>query len=211
MSADLRSNELEAFTRLTATALPIDIVNLDTDQLIPSRFLMKPRDEKYWTYLFHDLRYDRDGAEIPDFLLNRPPYRGSKIIVGSRNFGCGSSREGAVFALTANGFRAIIAPSFGDIFFNNCFNNGVLPVVVNQAVARALRRQLIEQPGTEITIDLEAQQFTAPDGSVSEFAIDPHRKYRLLKGLDAVTYTLQYEDAMTAFERQYRRDADWLF
>lgn len=202
---------MEAFTRLTATALPVDIVNLDTDQIIPARFLMKPRDENYWRYLFHDLRFDGEGIEKPDFLLNQPPYREARIIVGNRNFGCGSSREGAVFTLTANRFRAVIAPSFGDIFANNCLNNGVLPVVVDEAVANALRRQLVEQPGAEISIDLEAQQFTAPDGTVHGFDIDPHRKYRLLNGLDAVDYTLQYENHMTAFERAYRRDASWLF
>ncbi len=202
---------MEAFTRLTATALPVDIVNLDTDQIIPARFLMKPRDENYWRYLFHDLRFDGEGTEKPDFLLNQPPYREAQIIVGNRNFGCGSSREGAVFTLTANRFRAVIAPSFGDIFANNCFNNGVLPVVVDEAVANALRRQLVERPGAEISIDLEAQQFTAPDGAAHGFDIDRHRKYRLLNGLDAVDYTLQYETDMTAFERAYRRDASWLF
>ena len=202
---------MEAFTRVTATALPMDIVNLDTDQIIPARFLMKPRDENYWRYLFHDLRFDGEGAEKPEFLLNQLPYREARIIVGNRNFGCGSSREGAVFTLAANKIRAVIAPSFGDIFYNNCFNNGVLPVVVDEAVANALRRQLVERPGAEISIDLEAQQCTAPDGAIHGFDIDPHRKYKLLNGLDAVDYTLQFENDMTEFERAYRRDASWLF
>lgn len=202
---------MEAFVRLTATALPLDIANLDTDQLIPARYLMKPRDDKYWSYLFHDLRFDDNGGEKTDFLLNQPAYREARIIVGNRNFGCGSSREGAVFALTANAFRAVIAPSFGDIFYNNCFNNGVLPITVDEALAAALRRQLYERPGGRITIDLETQKFTAPDGSIHRFEVDPHRKYRLLNGLDAVTYTLQFEDTMTAFERNYRETSEWLF
>ncbi len=202
---------MEAFIRLTATAMPLDISNLDTDQLIPARYLIKPRDDRYWSYLFHDLRFDGNGDEIPDFPLNQPPYRNAGIIVGGRNFGCGSSREGAVFALTANEIRSIIAPSFGDIFFNNCFNNGVLPIVVDEALAADLRRQLREGPGTEISIDLEAQQFTAPDGSVHGFEIDPHRKFRLLNGLDAVTYTLQFEEAINAFEQVYKLESAWLF
>lgn len=202
---------MEAFRRLTAAALPIDVVNLDTDQLIPARFLMKPRDDKYWSYLFHDLRFDSGGAEKPEFLLNQPPYRDARIIVGCRNFGCGSSREGAVFALTANRFRALIAPGFGDIFYNNCFNNGVLPVVVEDKAAAGLRRQLHDRPGAEITVDLTTQQITAPDGAMTGFDIDPHRKHRLLNGLDAIDYTMGFDDAMTAFERRYRREADWLF
>lgn len=202
---------MEAFIRLRATAMPLDISNLDTDQLIPARYLIKPRDDRYWSYLFHDLRFDGSGDENPDFPLNQPPYRNAGIIVGGRNFGCGSSREGAVFALTANEIRSIIAPSFGDIFFNNCFNNGVLPIIVDEALAADLRRQLREGPGTEISIDLEAQQFTAPDGSVHGFEIDPHRKFRLLNGLDAVTYTLQFEEAINAFEQVYKLESAWLF
>jgi 3-isopropylmalate/(R)-2-methylmalate dehydratase small subunit len=202
---------MEPFIRVTATALPLEKPNMDTDQLIPARFLLKPRDDKYRTYLFHDLRFNEDGSEKPDFVLNQPLFRDARIIVGNRNFGCGSSREGAVFALTANGFRSAIAPSFGDIFYNNCFNNGVLPVVLPDDAVTDLRARITDRPGATITVDLEAQTVTGPDGSVYRFEIDPHRKHRLLNGLDAVSYTLQFEDEMIAFETAYRKHAGWLY
>ncbi len=130
---------MRKFTAVTAVAAPIDVVNFDTDQLIPARFIRKPRDDSYHVYLFHDLRYDESGAERPGFVLNQPAYRESRIIVGARNFGCGSSREAAVFALDANDFRAVVAPTYGDIFFNNCFKNGMLPVVLDEAIVDGLR------------------------------------------------------------------------
>ena len=126
---------MKKFDSITAVAAPMDSVNLDTDQFIPARFIRKPRDhDDYHLYLFHDLRYDETGAERPGFVLNQAPYRAARIIVGARNFGCGSSREAAVFALDANDFRAVVAPSYGDIFFNNCFKDGILPVVLDEVV-----------------------------------------------------------------------------
>ena len=203
---------MKKFTSLTAVAAPVDAVNLDTDQLIPARFIRKPRDhEDYHLYLFHDLRYDETGAERPAFVLNQPAYRESRIIVGARNFGCGSSREAAVFALDANGFCAVVAPSYGDIFFNNCFKDGLLPVVLDEAVVDGLRAALHAQPGARMTIDLETQTLTAPDGAHHSFEVDPFRKHCLLNGLDDISLTLEHAAEMDAFEATYREEMSWLY
>lgn len=202
---------MEPFTRLTAIAVPLEPANIDTDQIIPARFLLKQRDENYASYLFRDLRFDPEGAEKSGFALNRAAWRDATIIVANRNFGCGSSREGAVFTLAAYGIRSIIAPSFGDIFFNNCFNNGVLPVVLDDDRVADLRRLLHAEPGAEITVDLEARIVTGPDGAAHGFDVDPHRRARLLEGLDTIGHTLQFEDDFQAFETRYIMDAGWLF
>ncbi len=199
------------FTSLTGVAAPIDAINLDTDQLIPARFIRKPRDDDYHVYLFHDLRFDDSGAERPEFVLNRAPYRAAQIIVGARNFGCGSSREAAVFALDANGFRAVVAPSYGDIFFNNCFKNGVLPVVLDEAVVDRLRAELHDAPGARLTVDLETQTVTGPDGTRYSFDVDPFRKHCLVNGLDDILLTLEHEAEMDAFEAEYRQRMSWLY
>lgn len=199
------------FTTLTGVAVPIDTVNLDTDQLLPARYLRRPRDDRYPSYLFHDLRFGADGSERPDFVLNRAPYRRARIIVGAQNFGCGSSREAAVFALVANDIRAVLAPSFGDIFFNNCAKNGVLAIRLDAAATTGLRAALHAAPGAAMTIDLAAQRITAPDGATLAFDIDPFRKRCLLEGLDDIALTLEHEAAIAAFEDRYRADADWLF
>lgn len=200
---------MEPFTCFTAVAVPMDQDNIDTDQILPARHLMMPRDERYGGYVFKDLRLDRDGNEIDTFILNQERFRPSRIIVAAHNFGCGSSREGAVFTLVDADFRAIIATSFGDIFYNNSFNNGLLPVALPEETVQLLRQQLHEGDGAEVTVDLEAQTVTGPDQSVYPFEIDAHRRNRLLKGLDAVGYTLQYEDDITRFERRYSDDAPW--
>src|SRR5262252_9729662 len=135
---------MDAFTTLSAVAAPIDLPNVDTDRIIPARFLRKPRGPGYERYLFHDVRFDAAGAERPEFILNQAPYRSAKIVVAAENFGCGSSREAAVWVLAANGFRSVIAPSLGDIFHQNCFKNGVLPVILPADAVAALRRQLHE-------------------------------------------------------------------
>ncbi len=201
---------MEPFTKLTAQAVPIDLANVDTDQIIPARFLKRPRDERYPSYLFHDLRYAEDGAERPDFILNQGPFRGAGIVVAERNFGCGSSREAAVYALMANGMRCVIAPSFGDIFFSNASKNGLLPVVVNGALASKLRRQLHERPGAEMTVDLERQTLIAPDGASHAFEVDPARKERLIKGLDDIQITLGYADAIAGFEERQAKKRPWV-
>ena len=203
---------MKKFQSITAVAAPMDSVNLDTDQLIPARFIRKPRDhDDYHLYLFHDLRYDETGAERPDFVLNQAPYRAARIIVGARNFGCGSSREAAVFALDANNFRAVVAPSYGDIFFNNCFKDGILPVVLDEAVVDGLRAKLHAAPGARLTVDLETQIVTGPDGVRHPFDVDPFRKHCLLNGLDDIQLTLQHGAEMDAFEVAYRDEMSWLY
>lgn len=201
---------MEPFTQFTAIAAPMDRDNIDTDQVIPARYLMMPRDDRYKTYVFRDLRIDTDGDEVADFVLNQPAFRDSRIIVGKHNFGCGSSREGAIFTLVDAGFRSIIATSFGDIFYNNAFNNGLLPVVLPEESVSSLRASLHEAPGAPITVDLEAQTVVGPDGVEHKFEIDAHRRHRLLNGLDAVSYTLQFEAEMDAFEDNYARTTSWL-
>jgi 3-isopropylmalate/(R)-2-methylmalate dehydratase small subunit len=202
---------MKKFTSLTAVAAPMDAINLNTDQLIPARFMRKPRDENYHLYLFHDLRFDETGAERPEFVLNLPAYRASRIIVGARNFGCGSSREAAVFALDANDLRAVVAPSYGDIFFNNCFKNGVLPVVLDELVVDGFRAELHAAPGAQMSIDLESQTVTGPDGKQYPFDVDPFRKHCLLNGLDDVLLTLEHTAETDAFEAAYRAEMSWLY
>ena len=200
---------MEPFTCFTSVAVPMDQDNIDTDQILPARHLMMPRDERYGGYVFKDLRLDQDGNEIETFILNKEGFRQSRIIVAAHNFGCGSSREGAVFTLVDAGFRAIIATSYGDIFYNNSFNNGLLPVVLPEKTVRLLRQQLQEGPGAELTVDLQDKTVTGPDQAVYPFEIDAHRRNRLLKGLDAVGYTLQYASDINTFEEQYNDDAPW--
>jgi 3-isopropylmalate/(R)-2-methylmalate dehydratase small subunit len=202
---------VEPFSVLTSVAVPMDTPNVDTDQIIPARFHREPRGDGYGRFLFHDLRFNEDGTPREEFILNRAPYRDAQILVGARNFGCGSSREGAVFALADYGFRSVIAPSFGDIFRTNCYKNGVLPIVTAADVAAAVRSHLTGAPGSTLTIDLAAQTFTAPDGTAHAFEIDPFNKRCLLKGLDDVRLTLEYEQDITTFEERYRAEAPWLF
>lgn len=192
---------MEAFTRLKAPAIPIDIANCDTDQIIPARFLRHTPDHAgYDRFLFHDLRFDSDGGEKPDFIFNQAPYGDGGIIVADVNWGCGSSREAAVHALLANGIRAVIAPSFGDIHYNNCLKNGVLPVRLARETCNGLRARLHQTPGAEIEIDLGPQRLTGPDGEVHDFEIDPFDKHCLLEGLDDISLTLEYETEIAAFE-----------
>ncbi|MBX9810165.1 MAG: 3-isopropylmalate dehydratase small subunit [Burkholderiales bacterium] len=198
------------FSRLTAVAAPLDLANVDTDKIIPARFLRKPRDPGYDPYLFYDMRFNAEGRERPDFVLNHPAYRKAGILVAGANFGCGSSREGAVYALMDYGIRAVIAPSFGDIHYANALQNGMLPVLLPEETCRRLREQLREQPGTRITVDLEAQTVTAPDGKTHRFEIDAGTKETLLKGLDEVALVLQHLPEIEAFEKRYHGEAPWL-
>ncbi len=201
---------MEAFASVTATAVPLDAVNIDTDRVIPARFLHRPRGPEYAGLLFHDIRFDEDGRERADFIMNQPAFREARILVAADNFGCGSSREHAVWALAAYGIRAVIAPSFGDIFFNNCFKVGVLPVVVPAETAATLRRQLHAMPGASITVDLETQTVTGPDGSRIPFTVDPFRRQGLLRGEDEIALTLGHEAAIAAFERRHAVEEPWL-
>ena len=201
---------MEPFSALTAVAVPIDLPNVDTDRIIPARFLRKPQGPELGRYLFHDVRHDEQGAERPDFILNQPPYRAARILVAAENFACGSSREAAVWALVAHGFRAVIAPSFGDIFAQNCGKNGALAVVLPPAVAAGLRQALHARPGAEITVDLPAQTVMGPDGARHEFAVDPFLKECLIKGVDEIALTLGHEAAIRAFEVRHREGLPWL-
>lgn len=197
---------MEPFTTLTAVAVPLDLVNVDTDRIVPARFLRRPRSEGYQNFLFHDLR---EGER--DFVLDRPEYRGAGILVAAENFGCGSSREAAVWALAGSGLRAWIAPSFGDIFFENSFKNGALAVVLPLERVAALREQLRARPGSEVTIDLPAQTVTFPDGAVERFEVDPFRKECLVAGIDEIELTLRHAHAIEAYEAQARAATPWLF
>ena len=202
---------MEPFTRITAVAAPIDLPNVDTDRVIPARFLRKPQGSAgYDRYLFHDVRFAADGSERPEFVLNQPPYRGAKILVTAENFGCGSSREAAVWALAANGFRAVIAPSLGDIFHQNCFKNGLLPVLLPAETTTAMRRQLQARPGATVTVDLAAQTVTAPDGTAHRFTIDPFRKKCLMEGFDELDLTKTYEADIAAFETRHAKEFNWV-
>jgi 3-isopropylmalate/(R)-2-methylmalate dehydratase small subunit len=199
------------FTRVTAVAAPIDLPNIDTDRVIPARFLRKPQGAPgYDRFLFHDVRFDATGAERPEFVLNQPAYRDAKILVTAENFGCGSSREAAVWALAANGFRSVIAPVLGDIFHQNCFKNGVLPVLLPADATATLRRQLHERPGSSITVDLDAETVTGPDGATYKFTIDAFRKRCLLEGLDEIGLTQTYSEQIGAFEGRHANEFPWL-
>ena len=201
---------MEPFRRLTAVAAPLDMANVNTDQIIPARFLRKPRSAGYGNFLFNDIRQGADGAPNPDFVLNRVPYATARILVAGVNFGCGSSREGAVYALHDRGFRAVIAPSFGDIFFNNCAKNGVVAAKLPEAAVTELLRQLAAQPGATLTVDLEADAVIAPDGARHEFSLDAGRKRCLLEGLDDIRLTLQHDAEIAAFEQRRYTALPWL-
>ena len=201
---------MDPFTTLTAGAVPLDLPNIDTDRVIPARFLRKPKEAGLGSYFFHDVRFNPDGSENGDVILNQAPYRGAKILVTAENFGCGSSRESAVWALMGAGFRCVIGPSFGDIFFENCFKNGALAVVLPADVAAGLRRALAERPGAALTVDLEAQTVTGPAGETIRFEIDAFRKHGLLTGQDEVEMTLAQLPAIEAFEARRRDEMPWL-
>jgi 3-isopropylmalate/(R)-2-methylmalate dehydratase small subunit len=197
---------MEPFTRLDAVALPIARANVDTDQIVPARYLQKPRADDFGAYLFRDLRFDADGSEKPDFALNDPAYRASRIVVAERNFGCGSSREHAVWALYDYGFRAAIAPSFGDIFASNAIKNGFLPVRLAEAIVASLLAQLAERKGAHVGVDLPSQTVRAPDGVSHRFEIDAFAKRCLIEGLDEIAYTLTLLDKVAEFESRRARE-----
>lgn len=194
------------FTTLQAVAVPVPQPNLDTDQIIPARYLSRARTAGFADGLFHDLRFDGTGAERPDFVLNQAPFRSAGIIVGERNFACGSSREHAVWALTDYGIRAALAPSFGDIFYTNGLKNGLLPVRLPAEVIENLLAQLLREPGGEIAIDLPGQTVRLPDGSEHPFDIDPYSKRCLLNGQDDIDFTLSQVEQIDAFEQRMGRE-----
>jgi 3-isopropylmalate/(R)-2-methylmalate dehydratase small subunit len=196
----------EPFTTLTAIAAPLDMPNVDTDQILPARFLRRPRDERYATYGFHDLRFNPDGTPQPGFILNRAPFDRAGILVAARNFGVGSSREAAVYALLALGIRCVVAESFGDIFFSNALKNGLLPVRLPEPAVTALRDLILAVPGTALTVDLPRNRLSAPDGTAHDFVIPPFSRDCLLRGLDEIGLTLTLLPEIEAFEAPGRRD-----
>ena len=196
---------MDKFTRLTATACPLNVANLNTDQIVPARFLKRPRSAGFGEALLHDLRFDAQGHERPDFPLNRPAWRGARIIVGGRNFGCGSSREGAVYALYDYGIRCVIAPSFGDIFSGNAIQNGLVLAMVTDDEAAEIMAALQQTPELPVTVDLEQQTIVCGNRTYS-FSIDPVRRMRLLNGWDDIALTLAHADEITAYEQDRERE-----
>jgi 3-isopropylmalate/(R)-2-methylmalate dehydratase small subunit len=195
------------FRLLDAVAVPLDEANVDTDQLAPGRFLMRP---VFAELLLHDRRFERDGTPSRDFVLNDPAYAGAEIIVSQRNFGVGSSREFAALALPAAGFRCVIAVSFGDIFYNNCLQNGVLPVVLEEQAVDALLQALRANPGLHVSVDLPSQTVAASKCGPYPFSISAVRKRCFLEGLDDIALTDRYSKPIAAFEANYYRAFPWL-
>ncbi|MBE3556952.1 MAG: 3-isopropylmalate dehydratase small subunit [Firmicutes bacterium] len=191
---------MESFTTHTGLVAPLDRVNVDTDAIIPKQFLKRIERTGFGPFLFYDWRYLEDGAPNPAFVLNQPRYQGASILLARDNFGCGSSREHAPWALQQYGFRAIIAPSFADIFYNNCLQNGLLPVVLRSEEVDALFDRTQTEEGYRLTIDLNAQQVSDAHGFQAHFEIDPYRKECLLQGLDDIGVTLRYEADIAAYE-----------
>jgi 3-isopropylmalate/(R)-2-methylmalate dehydratase small subunit len=202
---------MDRFQTLTAIAAPYEPTNVDTDQILPARFLKMPRGDgrHYGGYLFHDLRHGDDGSRLPDFVLDRPEYRGARILVANSNFGCGSSREGAVYAFLDAGFRCVVAPSFGDIFFNNCLKNGIVPVRLPEGDCAVLRALIAAAPGTALTVDLQAQELRAPGRAAHRFEVDGFFREMLLKGVDEVGLPLGLAAEIADFERRHHAAIPW--
>ncbi len=201
---------MEKFTVLTGVAAPLPMINVDTDMIIPKQFLKTIKRTGLGKNLFDEMRYTQDGAEIADFVLNKPAYRSAKVLVAGANFGCGSSREHAPWAIADFGIRCIIAPSFADIFFNNCFKNGILPIRLPTEQVDALMKQAENGANATFTVDLENQVVVAPDGSKTAFEVDSFRKHCLLNGLDDIGLTLQKAAKIEAFEAARKQSAPWL-
>ena len=200
---------MEKFTTLTGIAAHLPMINVDTDMIIPKQYLKTIKRTGLGEGLFAELRYDEAGKPLPDFVLHKPPYTEAKILITGENFGCGSSREHAPWALLDFGFRCIVAPSFADIFYNNCFKNGILPIVLPQAEIDKLIDDAARGANAVITVDLEAQEIRGPDGGVIKFDVDSHRKRCLIEGLDDIGLTMEKADAIAAFEQQNATSRPW--
>ena len=200
---------MENFTTLTGIAAYLPMINVDTDMIIPKQYLKTIKRTGLGKGLFAELRYDEKGVPLPDFVLHKPHYTKAKILITGENFGCGSSREHAPWALLDFGFRCIIAPSFADIFYNNCFKNGILPITLPQEEIDKLIDDASRGANATITIDLGAQEIRGPDGGVIKFDIDPFRKRCLMEGLDDIGLTLEKGDAIEAFEARSKHDRPW--
>lgn len=211
---------MKPFTKKAGIVAPMDRANVDTDMIIPKQFLKSIKRTGFGPNLFDELRYldegqpDADNSQRPlnkDFVLNQERYQGASVLLARENFGCGSSREHAPWALEDFGFQVIIAPSFADIFFNNCFKNGLLPIVLDESTVDGLFKEVEANPGYQLTVDLENQVIEKPDGSTIEFDVDGFRKHCLLNGLDDIGITLQDADDIKAYEEKRRQSAPWLF
>jgi 3-isopropylmalate/(R)-2-methylmalate dehydratase small subunit len=201
---------MDKFTQLTGIAAPLPLINVDTDMIIPKQFLKTIKRSGLGANLFDEMRFDTEGNEIPDFVLNRPAYREAQILVAGENFGCGSSREHAPWALLDFGIRCVIAPSYADIFFNNCFKNGILPIVLPQEQVDVLMKDAEKGANARMTIDLEAQTITASDGTVFAFEVDPFRKHCLLNGLDDIGLSLEKGAFIEGFEAKAAQSRPWV-
>jgi len=211
---------MQAFTRHEGLVVPLDRANVDTDQIIPKQFLKSIKRSGFGPNLFDDWRYLDEGQpgqdcskrpKNPDFVLNQPRYEGGSILLARRNFGCGSSREHAPWALLDAGFVCVIAPSFADIFFNNCFKNGILPIVFSETVVDQLFRETEQAEGYRLLVDLEACSVRTPTGATFDFEVDPFRRHCLLNGLDDIGLTLQHAERIREYEQGRRTSAPWLF
>ena len=201
---------MDKFTTLTGVAAPMPLVNIDTDMIIPKQYLKTIQRTGLGVALFSELRYDEDGSENEDFVLNKPAYRDAQILVAGDNFGCGSSREHAPWALLDYGIRCVISTSFADIFFNNCFKNGILPIVLPQEDVDKLMDDAGRGSNAVLTVDLESQTITGPDGGSIAFDVDPFRKHCLLNGLDDIGLTLENVGAIDAYEAKASADRPWI-
>lgn len=200
---------MEKFTTLTGIAAHLPMINVDTDMIIPKQYLKTIARTGLGEGLFAELRYDEAGERLADFVLHNHPYTEAKILIAGDNFGCGSSREHAPWALLDFGFRCIVAPSFADIFYNNCFKNGILPIVLPQAEIDKLIDDASRGANAVMTVDLEAQEIRGPDGGSIKFDVDPHRKRCLLEGLDDIALTMEKADAIAAFEKENGTSRPW--
>jgi 3-isopropylmalate/(R)-2-methylmalate dehydratase small subunit len=201
---------MKKFTTLTAVAAPLPIINIDTDAIIPKQFLKTIKRTGLGKNLFHELRYDEHGKEKPDFVLNKPAYRQAEILVAGENFGCGSSREHAPWALMDFGIRCVISSGFADIFYNNCFQNGILPITVKPEDLEKLMDDAQRGANAKLSVDLEKQEIRGPDGGVVNFEIDPFRKHCLLNGLDGIGLTLEKKTAIESYETKAKTQRPWL-
>ena len=201
---------MEKFIELMGIAAPMPMINIDTDMIIPKQFLKTIKRSGLGVNLFYELRYDAAGAENPDFTLNKAPYREAKILIAGANFGCGSSREHAPWAILDYGIRCVIAPSFADIFFSNCFKNGILPITLPQSDIDKLLNDASRGANATITVDLEKQEIRGPDGGKIHFDIDPFRKKCLVEGLDDIGLTLMKKDRIDAYEEKAKLERPWL-
>jgi 3-isopropylmalate/(R)-2-methylmalate dehydratase small subunit len=202
---------MKTFSTLSGPAATLNMINVDTDQIIPKQYLSAISRAGLGKGLFHDFRYDMADQEKPEFVLNREPYRGAKILLAGDNFGCGSSREHAPWSLEDFGIRCVIAPGFADIFFNNCVKNGVLLIVMEEAKVNQLMALADNPQSCEMSIDLEAQSITLADGTIMSFEIESFRKHRLMNGLDDIEITLQKDAAISAFEAKQKSELPWLY